>query len=104
MLKGFSDFVREQGVVALAVGIAIGVAANDTVQVIVRGFIDPVVGFILGGQDLSNLTWNVVTWGNRDLTIYWGAIVSSIITLLATAFVIYYVVQKSGLAKLDKKK
>lgn len=103
MFKGFIDFVREQGVVGLAVGIAIGVATNDTVQVIVQGFIDPVVGFILGGQDLSSFTWTVVSWGNRDLTLAWGAIASSITTLLATAFVIYYIVQKSGLAKLDKK-
>lgn len=104
MLKGFIDFVREQGVVALAVGIAIGVAANETVKEIVEGFIDPVVGFILGSQDLGNMTWTVVSLDERELTIGWGAILSSVITLLATAFVIYFIVHKSGLDKLDKKK
>lgn len=104
MVKDFIEFVREQGVVGLAVGLAIGIAASNTVQRIVDGLIDPIIGFILGGQDLSNLTWTVVTWGNRDLTIEWGAITSSVITLLATAFVIYFIVQKAGLVKLDKKK
>lgn len=104
MLKGFSDFVREQGVVGLAVGLAIGAAAGDTVAKIVDGFINPIVGFILGGQDLSALEWTVVSLDDRELTIAWGAILSSIITLLATAFVIYFVIQKAGLAKMDKKK
>ncbi len=104
MLKGFVDFVREQGVVGLAVGLAIGVAASSTVSTIVKGLIDPIIGFILGGQDLSNLSWTVISLGDRELTLAWGAVVSSIITLIATALVIYFVVHKSGLDKLDKKK
>ena len=33
--KGFVDFVREQGVIGLAVGLAIGVAAGNLVKIIV---------------------------------------------------------------------
>jgi large conductance mechanosensitive channel len=104
-LKEFSDFIREQGIVGLAVGLAIGVAAGATVQTIVNGFIDPIVGFIVGGGDLATLTWNTgLSRGGEDLVFQWGAIVSSAITLISTAFVIFFVVQKSGLTKLDKKK
>jgi large conductance mechanosensitive channel len=104
-LKEFSDFIREQGVVGLAVGLAIGLAAGSTVQSIVNGLIDPIVGFIVGGGDLATLSWNTgLSRGGEDLVFAWGSIVSSTITLIATALVIFFVVQKSGLTKLDKKK
>lgn len=104
-LKGFLDFVREQGVVGLAVGLAIGAAAGATVKQIVDNLINPIVGFLLGGTDLSGLVWNTgLKNGNVELTFGWGAILSSAITLLATAFVIYYVIHAAKLDRLDKKK
>ena len=102
-IKGFTNFVREQGVVGLAVGLAIGVAASGAVTSIVDNFISPIVGFILGNESLSGLSWDVITLDSgRQLTIGWGAIVDAVITLLATAFVIYWLVKKTGLDKMDK--
>ncbi len=104
-LKGFVDFVREQGVIGLAVGLAIGVAAGEAVASIVDNFINPIVGFILGGVDLSQMAWHTgLTRGGEELTFGWGAILSAVITLLATAFVIYWIVHQMRLDKLDKKK
>lgn len=104
-IKGFSDFVREQGVVGMAVGLAIGVSAGSAVASIVDNFINPIVGFILGGSDLSELRWETgLERGGEELVFGWGAILSAVITLLATAFVIYFIVEKSGLTKMDKKK
>jgi large conductance mechanosensitive channel len=60
MLSGFVSFVREQGVVGLAVGLAIGTSAGSAVKAIVDGFINPIVGFILGGTDLGAQQWQVV--------------------------------------------
>ena len=42
-MGGFINFIREQGVVGLAVGLAIGTAAGDTVKKLVTAFIDPLV-------------------------------------------------------------
>jgi large conductance mechanosensitive channel len=115
-LTGFMDFVRTQGVVGLAVGLAIGTQANATVKSIVEGLINPIVGFIIGNpKGLSGATWNVIgkdtkavdywlSLGDRTLVIGWGAILSALITLLAVAAVIYFVVKGFGLDKLDKKK
>lgn len=105
--KGFVDFVRTQGVIGLAVGLAIGTAAGAAVKQIVDGFINPIVGFLIGGIDLSQLTWVVVKAGadgKGGLEFSWGAILSSIITLLATAFVIYWLIHATKLDRLDKKK
>ena len=104
-IKEFTEFVAEQGVVGLAVGLAVGVAAGGAVNAIVKGLIDPLVGFIIGGNDLSNLVWETgLTRSGTELVFAWGAVVSAIINLLAVAFVIFYLVKKLGLDKLDKKK
>ena len=102
--EGFVDFIREQGIVGLAVGLAIGTAAGDTVRKIVEGFINPIVQFIVGSQAaLANAEWKLELFG-READFKWGAFVSSLITLLATALVIYLIVHWLKLDKLDKKK
>lgn len=104
-LRGFMDFVREQGVVGLAVGLAIGTAAGATVKAIVDGLINPIVGFIIGGNDLNRLVWNTGLYrGGKELVIAWGVVANSIITLLAVAAVIYYIVHGLRLDRLDRKK
>ena len=103
MLKEFTLFVREQGVVGLAVGLAIGTSAGEAVKTIVDKFINPLVGVILQGTDLTNIKTTVNVSG-EDLIFGWGFILQALITLLATAFVVYFIVDKAGLTKADKKK
>lgn len=101
---GFLDFVRSQGVIGLAVGLAIGAAAGDTVKKLVEGFINPIVQFIVGsGDKLATATWHLELFG-RTADFAWGAALSSTITLVATALVIYWLVNIFKLDKLDKKK
>lgn len=102
--SGFVDFIRNQGVVGLAVGLAIGTAAGATVKTLVEGFINPIVQFIVGSQaSLSTNVYHLELWG-RTADFAWGAAVSSTITLVATALVIYWLVNVFKLDKLDKKK
>lgn len=106
-VSDFVNFIRQQGVVGLAVGLAIGAAAGAAVKQIVDGFINPIVGFLIGGIDLANLQWVIVQAndeGRGGLAIGWGAILSAIITLVATAFVVYVVVHSAKLDRLDKPK
>ena len=103
-VNGFLDFIRSQGVIGLAVGLAIGAAAGDTVKKLVEGFINPIVQFITGtGSTLASSTWTFEAFG-RSATFAWGAALSSLITLLATALVIYWIVNIFKLDRLDKKK
>jgi len=103
-VSGFTDFIRGQGIIGLAVGLAIGTAAGDTVRKIVEGFINPIVQFITGtGDKLGTSTWHVELFG-RTADFAWGAALSSLITLLATALVVYWLVNIFRLDKLDKKK
>jgi large-conductance mechanosensitive channel len=102
--NGFMNFIREQGVVGLAVGLAIGTAAGDTVRKLVQGFIDPIVQLIIGSQQgLQALSYTVVVFG-RSASFAWGAFVSSLITLIAVAIVVYAFVHMLKLDQIDRKK
>lgn len=102
---GFVDFIREQGVVGLAVGLAMGAAAGAAVKAIVDGFVSPLIGFILGGSSLASKVWNTgLERGGKELVIAWGSAANAVITLVATGLVIYFVVKGLKLDRLDKKK
>ncbi len=102
--SGFVTFIREQGVVGLAVGLAIGTAAGDTVKKMVEGFISPIVQFLVGSREgLEAAAWHLDFMG-RSADFKWGAFVSSAIALLATALVVYGIIHMLKLDRLDKKK
>ena len=101
---GFVNFIRQQGIIGLAVGLAIGTAAGDTVKKLVEGFINPIVQFLVGSRaGLEKASWTFEAFG-RQADFKWGAFVSSFITLMATAFVIYVIIHLLKLDRLDKKK
>ena len=103
-MAGFVNFIREQGVVGMAVGLAIGTAAGDTVKKLVTAFIDPLVQLVVGSQQgLQSASFTVEVAGRKGEFLY-GAFVSSLITLIAVAFVVYAIVHFLKLDKLDKKK
>lgn len=104
--SGFMTFVREQGVIGLAVGLAIGTAAGASVKVIVNEFVSPLVALLTQGINLNSMKWVLKSahGTHAEVAIGYGAITSSIITLLATAFVIYLVIHFAKLDRLDKKK
>ena len=102
-LAGFVEFIREKGVVGLAVGLAIGTAASGLVTQIVNAVITPAVGLLVGKQGLAglNLTVNVA---DRSEVFAFGTLIDALIKFLAIAAVIYFVVMGLKLDRLDKKK
>jgi large conductance mechanosensitive channel len=104
--SGFFAFIREQGVICLSVGLAIGAAAGASVKSIVDNLISPLVALLTQGVNLNNLKWVLMdkTTTHAEVAIGWGAVLSSLITLGATALIIYLVVKVAKLDRLDKKK
>lgn len=101
-LKEFVDFIKDKGVISLAVGLAIGLQVTNTVSAIVNGFINPIVAFIVGDtKGLESATWTVFTVGDRQLVIGWGLIFSALVTLFGVALVVFYLIK---LLKIDTKK
>lgn len=100
MVKGFIDFVREQGVVGLAVGFILGGAVSKVVSALVDDIINPVLGVFLGQAE--SLRKASLTIG--EATIKWGDFMVVVIDFLIIALVVYYIVKGLGLDKADKKK
>lgn len=97
-LQGFMDFIREQGVVGLAVGFILGGAVSKTVSSLVDNVINPLVGAMLGKVALAD---KMVTVGAVSLK--YGAFISTVVDFLIIAAVVYFGVKALGLDKLDKK-
>jgi large conductance mechanosensitive channel len=99
-MKGFIAFIREQGVVGLAVGFILGGAVSKVVSAIVTDIINPLIGLALGAA--KGLNTASVNLGSAR--ILYGDIISVVIDFVIVAFVVYYGVKIIGLDKLDKKK
>lgn len=99
-MKNFINFIREQGVMGLAIGFILGGAVAKTVTAIVEDIVNPIIGILLnkfGDLKLATITYNGVV-------IKWGDLVSNLINLVIIAAVIYYGVKWLRLDQLDKKK
>ena len=99
-MKGFLDFIREQGAIGLAVGFILGGAVSDLVKSIIDNIINPLLGIVLNNvKGLETATVDIL-----GATVKYGALLSTIINFCIIAAVVYFGVKKLGLDKLDKKK
>lgn len=102
--SGFLTFVREQGVVGLAIGLVIGTQVKMVVDQLIASFVNPIIGLILPGQgDLSQKKFSL-TLGDKTAIFEWGQFVYVLISFLAVAAIIYYIIHWLKLDKIDKKK
>lgn len=101
-MKEFVNFVREKGVIGLAVGIIVGGAVTKFVNAIITDLINPILGAVMGGG--KGLASYVYTIPKTQITFSYGDLISEFINFLAILLVIYFLFVKSPLNKLDKKK
>lgn len=99
-LNGFLEFIREQGVVGLAVGFILGGAIAKFISSLVTNILNPLLGLALGSAaGLKAATWQIGT-----ATILYGEFIMSFVDFLVIAIVIYAAVRILRLDRLDKKK
>ena len=99
-MKGFLNFVREQGVVGLAVGFILGGAVSKVVASLVNDIINPIIGALIGSAEgLKNASLDI---GSAE--ILFGSFITVLIDFIVIAFVVYFGVKWLKLDKLDKKK
>lgn len=102
-VNGFSEFLREYGVVALAIGFIFGEQAKSLVDQFTTSVINPLLGLILPGS--GTLTQKNVTLhhGAKALVFSWGPLLSTFISFIIIALLVYFVVKAFKLDKLTKK-
>lgn len=98
-LQSFVIFIREQGVIGLAIGFLLSGAVSKTVSSLVENVINPLVGLAMGRVNLADKTIGV-----GSAAVKYGAFVSSIVDFIIIAAVIYFIFRGLGIDRLDKKK
>lgn len=100
-MKEFITFIREKGVLGLAVGIIMGGAVTKLVTSIVENLLNPLIGVVTGAA--GNLTTMSYTIPMTQIVFKYGAFISSLIDFMAVLAVVYFVFVKSPLNKIDEK-
>lgn len=98
--QGFMNFIREQGVIGLAIGFILGGSVSKVVSSLVQDIINPVLGIVLGATDGLSKAYLQVS----SVKIMWGHFLSVVIDFAIIALVVYFGFKVLGLDKLDKKK
>lgn len=103
-VRGFVDFLREQSVVGLAIGLVIGTQAKALVDQFMTSFVNPLIGLMLPGKGTLDQKVILVSFDSKVASFGWGAFLVSLITFVIVAMIIYYTFKGLGLDKLAKKK
>jgi large conductance mechanosensitive channel len=99
-MKGFINFIREQGVVGLAVGFILGGAVSKVVTAFITDMINPLLGIALGVVgELKTASISVA-----GANIMYGDFLGVLVDFTVIAAVVYFGVRMMGLDKIDKKK
>lgn len=93
-LKEFKEFAMKGNVVDLAVAVIIGGAFGKIVSSLVNDIVMPLLGVILGGNNLSSLNFRVGT-----AVVTYGAFLQNVIDFLIIALVIFVAIK--ALKKLE---
>ena len=95
-VAGFIEFVRERGVIGLAIGFVLGGAVQKTVTAFVTDIVNPLITLFTGSTD------NFAKFSIGPFAV--GDFISALIDFLILAAVVYFIFKGFGLHKLDKPK
>ncbi len=99
LVKEFITFIREKGVLGLAIGIIMGGAITKLVTSIVDNLINPLIGALTGAA--GNLSTLAYTLPFTNITFKYGAFLTSLIDFIAVLAVVYFIFIKSPIRALD---
>ncbi|HEY5668340.1 MAG TPA: MscL family protein, partial [Candidatus Saccharimonadales bacterium] len=98
--NGFVEFLREQSVVGLAIGLVLGTQAKTLVDQLVTSFINPATGLLLPGQGTLAQKVAHVQFNGKSAVFGWGAFVYSLLTFVIVAALVYFVFKGLHLDRL----
>lgn len=97
-LQGFVDFIREQGVVGLAIGFIVGGAVGVLVTSLITNLISPVIAMIAGKANIGDLTFTI-----NNAVFHYGTFIMALIDFVVILAVVYFGFKALRLERLDKK-
>lgn len=84
MIKEFKEFITKGNVLDLAIAVVMGAAFGKIVSSLVENIITPLVGIILGGINVSSLSFPV-----GKAVVQYGQFVQAVIDFLIISFAIF---------------
>ena len=107
MIQEFKDFIFRGNALALAIGVLVAGAFSKIVDAIVNHLLNPIIGAILGGLDLSkslgvSLAPGKAAYAEGVATLGFGPIIGSIISFLATMVVLFIIAKAFAKDALKK--
>ncbi|ENN93245.1 large conductance mechanosensitive channel protein MscL [Bartonella bovis] len=110
MLKEFKEFALKGNMIDLAIGVIIGSAFSGLINSIVNDIFMPIIGFITGGIDFSNMFIQLAGEKKATLsaakeagaTIAYGNFITLFINFLIIAWILFLFVK--GLNKMRRQK
>ena len=97
---GFIDFIRERGVMSIALGLVLAGVVTKVVTSFMTDIVSPILGILLGKT--TSLQYLSITI--FDVKISYGNFLAVFIDALVVILVLYILFRLLGLEKLDKKK
>ncbi|MDO4871849.1 MAG: MscL family protein [bacterium] len=93
-LEGFKDFIKDQGLIGMAIGLILGTAAGNLVKSLIENVIMPPIGLILGSADgLKGLSWEIGRTMNGQIAVMkYGEFLNELLNFLVVAAVVYFIV------------
>lgn len=100
IVNGFIEFIREHGVVSLAVGFVIATQVQVVVKLLVSSFITPTFKFFFkNALENESIVWHV---RGTEVVYSWGQFANGFINLIFVLIAIYLIVKIFKLDKLNK--
>jgi large conductance mechanosensitive channel len=85
MTKEFITFLKEYGVIGLAIAVIIGGKLNELVTSIVNGILMPIVSFFVPGG-----AWRTATLDVGSIHFLIGPVAGALIDFLIVALIVFY--------------
>ena len=89
MYKEFMTFLKQYGVIGLAIAVIIGGKANALVTALVDGILMPIVTFFIPGG-----TWRTATLDLGSVHLVWGPVVGASVDFLLVALLVFWFSKK----------
>jgi large-conductance mechanosensitive channel len=102
-VNGFTDFLREQSVVGVGIGLVFGIQIKAVVDTIMASLVNPATQLMLpGGEGLAKQAVKL-SYNGKSVELGWGAVVYSLLTFIIVAAIIYAAYKGLKLDRLKKK-
>ena len=94
-INEFKEFISRGNVMDMAVGIIMGTAFTAIVNSLVNDLIMPLVGWLFGGIDFTNLKFVIrpAAEGIEEAALYYGNFIQNVVDFLLIAWVVFIMVK-----------